>query len=47
MAHVKLAERISLSPAIGERLLALPGVQETRTYAVMEVVKRGAALPVG
>jgi Lrp/AsnC family transcriptional regulator, leucine-responsive regulatory protein len=27
--------------------LALPGVRETRTYAVMEEVKRDAPLPVG
>jgi len=27
-------------------LLALPGVRETRTYAVMEEVKRDAPLPV-
>src|SRR5215470_9282808 len=32
---------------LGERLLALPGVKETRTYAVMEEVKRDAPLPVG
>src|SRR6478609_401930 len=32
---------------LGERLLALPGVRETRTYAVMEEVKRDAPLPVG
>jgi DNA-binding Lrp family transcriptional regulator len=44
-ANVDLAGRIGLSPAaIGERLLALP---ETRTYAVMEEVKRDAPLPVG
>ena len=48
MANVGLAERIGLSPAvIGERLLALPGVKETRTYAVTEEVKRDAPLPVG
>jgi DNA-binding Lrp family transcriptional regulator len=47
-ANVELAGRIGLSPAaIGERLLALPGVKETRTYAVMEEVKRDAPLPVG
>ena len=31
---------------IGDVLLALPGVKETRTYAVMEEVKSGAPLPV-
>ena len=29
------------------RAVALPGVRETRTYAVMEEVKRDAPLPVG
>ena len=32
---------------LGERLLALPGVRETRTYAVKEEVKRDVPLPVG
>ena len=32
---------------LGETLLAMPGVRETRTYAVMEEVKRDAPLPVG
>ena len=31
---------------LGETLLAFPGVRETRTYAVMEEVKRDAPLPV-
>nr|WP_133769952.1 Lrp/AsnC ligand binding domain-containing protein [Enterovirga rhinocerotis] len=31
---------------LGEVLLSLPGVKETRTYAVMEEVKSEAALPV-
>ena len=31
---------------LGDVLLALPGVRETRTYAVMEEVKRDGALPV-
>jgi Lrp/AsnC family leucine-responsive transcriptional regulator len=31
----------------GRILLALPGVRETRTYAVMEEVRRDAPLPVG
>jgi Lrp/AsnC family leucine-responsive transcriptional regulator len=31
---------------LGEVLLALPGVRETRTYAVMEEVKRDAPLPI-
>ena len=32
--------------ALGEILLALPGVKETRTYAVMEEVKSDGVLPV-
>jgi Lrp/AsnC family leucine-responsive transcriptional regulator len=31
---------------LGEVLLALPGVKETRTYAVMEEIKSEGALPV-
>jgi len=31
---------------LGEGLLSLPGVRETRTYAVMEEVKSDGALPV-
>jgi Lrp/AsnC family transcriptional regulator, leucine-responsive regulatory protein len=31
---------------LGELLVRLPGVRETRTYAVLEEVKRGALLPV-
>lgn len=31
---------------LGDTLLTLPGVRETRTYAVMEEVKRDAPLPV-
>jgi DNA-binding Lrp family transcriptional regulator len=43
MANVELTGCIRPSPAaIGERLLALPGVKETRTYAVMDQVKRDA-----
>ena len=32
---------------LGEVLLALPGVRETRTYAVMEEVKNDGPLPLG
>ena len=31
---------------LGDVLLALPGVKETRTFAVMEEVKSDGALPV-
>ena len=31
---------------LGEILLSLPGVKETRTYAVMEEVKTDGLLPV-
>jgi Lrp/AsnC family leucine-responsive transcriptional regulator len=31
---------------LSEVILSLPGVRETHTYAVMEEVKTGSALPV-
>jgi len=31
---------------LGELLVKLPGVRETRTYTVLEEVKSGGALPV-
>src|SRR5882757_251112 len=31
---------------LGDTLLSMPGVRETRTYAVMEEIKRDAPLPV-
>ena len=43
----RLPDMTAYRKFLGERLLALPGVKETRTYAVMEEVKRDAPLPVG
>jgi Lrp/AsnC family leucine-responsive transcriptional regulator len=31
---------------LGERLSRLPGVRETRTYAVLEEIKSTSALPI-
>jgi len=43
----RVADMMGYRRFLGESLLALPGVSETRTYAVMEEVKRDASLPVG
>lgn len=47
LVKVRLPDMTAYRKFLGERLLALPGVKETRTYAVMEEVKRDAPLPVG
>src|ERR1700754_3098997 len=47
LVKARLADMTAYRRFLGERLLALPGVKEKRTYAVMEEVKRGAPLPVG
>ena len=47
LVKVRLPDMAAYRKFLGERLLALPGVKETRTYAVMEEVKRDAPLPVG
>jgi Lrp/AsnC family transcriptional regulator, leucine-responsive regulatory protein len=47
LIKVRLPDMTAYRKFLGERLLALPGVKETRTYAVMEEVKRDAPLPVG
>jgi Lrp/AsnC family transcriptional regulator, leucine-responsive regulatory protein len=47
LVKVRLPDMAAYRKFLGERLLALPGVRETRTYAVMEEVKRDAPLPVG
>ena len=46
LVKVRLSDMTAYRKFLGERLLALPGVRETRTYAVMEEVKRDAPLPV-
>jgi len=47
LVKARLPDMTAYRKFLGERLLALPGVRETRTYAVMEEVKRDAPLPVG
>ena len=42
----RVADMAAYRRFLGEVLLALPGVRETRTYAVMEEVKREAPLPI-
>ena len=47
LVKARVADMTAYRRFLGETLLALPGVRETRTYAVMEEVKRDAPLPVG
>ena len=47
LVKARVADMTAYRKFLGETLLALPGVRETRTYAVMEEVKRDAPLPVG
>jgi Lrp/AsnC family leucine-responsive transcriptional regulator len=47
LVKARVADMAAYRRFLGEVLLALPGVRETRTYAVMEEVKRDAPLPVG
>ena len=47
LVKARVADMTAYRRFLGEILLALPGVRETRTYAVMEEVKRDAPLPVG
>ncbi|MGE0752073.1 MAG: Lrp/AsnC ligand binding domain-containing protein [Variibacter sp.] len=46
LVKARVADMAAYRKLLGEVLLALPGVKETRTYAVMEEVKSEAALPV-
>ncbi len=46
LVKARLPDMTAYRRFLGETLLALPGVRETRTYAVMEEVKRDAPLPV-
>jgi Lrp/AsnC family leucine-responsive transcriptional regulator len=45
LIKVRLADMAAYRRFLGETLLALPGVRETRTYAVMEEVKNDGPLP--
>ena len=47
LVKARVADMTAYRRFLGDILLALPGVRETRTYAVMEEVKRDAPLPVG
>jgi Lrp/AsnC family leucine-responsive transcriptional regulator len=46
LVKTRVADMAAYRRFLGDTLLALPGVRETRTYAVMEEVKRDAPLPV-
>jgi Lrp/AsnC family transcriptional regulator, leucine-responsive regulatory protein len=46
LVKTRVADMGAYRRFLGEILLALPGVKETRTYAVMEEVKSDGALPV-
>jgi Lrp/AsnC family transcriptional regulator, leucine-responsive regulatory protein len=46
LLKARVADMSEYRRFLGDILLALPGVRETRTYAVMEEVKRDAPLPV-
>ncbi len=46
LVKTRLADMAAYRRFLGDVLLSLPGVRETRTYAVMEEVKRDGPLPV-
>ena len=46
LVKTRVADMAAYRRVLGEILLALPGVKETRTYAVMEEVKSDGMLPV-
>ena len=46
LIKTRVADLTAYRRFLGEVLLALPGVKETRTYAVLEEVKGGDLLPV-
>ena len=46
LVKTRVADMAAYRRFLGEVLLALPGVKETRTYAVMEEVKSDGVLPV-
>ncbi|MCB5174455.1 Lrp/AsnC ligand binding domain-containing protein [Microvirga lenta] len=46
LVKTRVADMAAYRRFLGETLLALPGVKETRTYAVMEEVKSDGDLPV-
>jgi len=46
LVKTRVADMAAYRSLLGDVLLALPGVKESRTYAVMEEVKSDGALPV-
>jgi len=46
LLKTRVADMVAYREFIGSVIWTLPGVRETRTYAVMEEVKNSAALPV-
>jgi Lrp/AsnC family leucine-responsive transcriptional regulator len=46
LVKTRVADMAAYRTLLGDVLLALPGVKESRTYAVMEEVKSDGALPV-
>lgn len=46
LVKARVADMAAYRAFLGDVLVALPGVKETRTYAVMEEVKRDGPLPV-
>jgi Lrp/AsnC family leucine-responsive transcriptional regulator len=46
LIKTRLADMTSYRQFLGDVLLSLPGVKETRTYAVMEEVKNDGPLPI-
>ena len=47
LLKTRMADMAAYRAFAGQVLWQLPGVRETRTYAVMEEVKSGTALPLG
>ena len=46
LVKIRVADMHAYRRFLGDVLLALPGVRESHTYAVMEEVKNSAALPI-
>jgi Lrp/AsnC family leucine-responsive transcriptional regulator len=46
LIKARVADMAAYRQFLGETLLLLPGVSESRTYVVMEELKEGQALPI-
>ena len=46
LLKVRVADMAAYRAFLGDTLVALPGIRETRTYAVLEEVKSTSAIPV-